>query len=69
MKISARNVLKATVLSIHDGAVNSEVVVKLAGGDEMVSVVTKASVQHLGLTPGKQIYVVVKASNVMLAMD
>ena len=69
MKISARNVLKATVVSIHDGAVNSEVVVRLAGGEEMVSVVTKASVHHLGLAPGKEIYVVVKASNVMLAID
>lgn len=69
MKISARNVLKATVVSIHDGAVNSEVIVKLAGGEEMVSVVTKSSVHHLGLAPGKEVYVVVKASNVMLALD
>lgn len=69
MKISARNVLKATVVSINDGAVNSEVVVKLVGGDEMVSVVTKSSVQHLGLAPGKEVYVVVKASNVMIATD
>ena len=69
MKISARNVLEATVISINDGAVNSEVVVRLTGGDEMVSVVTKSSVQHLGLTPGKKVSVVVKASNVMLATD
>jgi molybdopterin-binding protein len=69
MKISARNVLKATVVSINDGAVNSEVVVKLAGGEQIVSVVTKSSVHHLGLTPGKEVYVVVKASNVMLAID
>ncbi|HVX13927.1 MAG TPA: TOBE domain-containing protein [Pirellulales bacterium] len=69
MKISARNVLPATVVSIKDGAVNSEVLVKLAGGEEIVSVVTKASVDHLGLAAGKQVYVVVKASNVMLAVD
>ena len=69
MKISARNVLKATVVSIMDGAVNSEVVVRLAGGEEIVSVVTKSSVHHLALAPGKEVYVVVKASNVMLATD
>jgi molybdopterin-binding protein len=69
MKISARNVLKAKVVSINDGAVNSEVVVKLTGGDEIVSIVTKASVHHLGLAPGKEVYVVIKASNVMLAID
>jgi len=69
MKISARNVLKAKVVSIHDGEVNSEVVVQLAGGEQMVSVVTKSSVHHLGLAPGKEVLVVVKASNVMLAID
>ncbi|HWB12875.1 MAG TPA: TOBE domain-containing protein [Pirellulales bacterium] len=69
MKISARNVLKATVVSVNDGAVNSEVVVRLTGGEEIVSVVTKSSVHHLGLAPGKEVHVVVKASNVMLAVD
>lgn len=69
MKISARNVLKAKVISVNDGAVNSEVVVKLAGGDEIVSVVTKASVKHLALAAGKDVHVVIKASNVMLAVD
>ncbi len=69
MKISARNVLKATVVSIEDGAVNSEVVVQLAGGEQMVSVLTKSSVKHLGLAPGKEVFVVVKASSVMLATE
>ena len=69
MKISARNVLKATVVSIVDGAVNSEVVVKLAGGEEIVSVVTKSSIRNLNLAVGKDVYVVVKASNVILATD
>ena len=69
MKISARNVFKAKVKSIADGAVNSEIVVELAGGQEVVSVVTKASVKNLALAPGKEVYVVIKASNVMLAVD
>jgi molybdopterin-binding protein len=69
MKVSARNLLKATVVSVVDGAINSEVTVKLAGGEEIVSVITKSSVRHLGLTPGKEVYVVIKASNVILATD
>jgi molybdopterin-binding protein len=69
MRLSARNVLKGTVKAVNHGAVNSEVVVQLAGGDEVVSVITKASAQHLALAPGKEVYVVVKASNVMLATD
>ena len=69
MKISARNVLKGKVKSINPGAVNSEVVIELPGGIEVVSIITKASADTLGLAPGKDVYAVVKASNVMIAID
>jgi molybdopterin-binding protein len=69
MKISARNVLKGTVKSIIHGAVNSEITVELAGGVEVVSIITKASAERLGLAEGKEVYAIVKASNVMIAID
>ena len=69
MKISARNVLKGKVKSVNHGAVNSEVVVDLAGGDEVVAIITKASAENLGLTEGKDVYAVVKATSVMIAID
>jgi molybdopterin-binding protein len=69
MKISARNVLKGKVKSLTDGAVNTEVVVELPGGQEIVSVVTKASAERLGLSKGKQVYAIIKASSVMLGAD
>ena len=69
MKISARNVLKGKVKSITDGMVNAEVVVELPGGQEIASVVTKTSVQSLGLSVGGDAYVVIKATNVMLGAD
>lgn len=69
MKISARNVLKGKVAKIIPGAVNSEVIIEIAGGVEMVSVITKESVESLGLEVGKDVYAVVKASNVMIAVD
>jgi molybdopterin-binding protein len=69
MKISARNVLKGTVKEIHEGAVNDEVIIEVAGGQEIVSVITKSSVKKLGLAKGKQAYAVIKASSVMLAVD
>jgi molybdopterin-binding protein len=69
MKISARNVLQGKVKSLTHGAVNTEVVVELPGGQEIVSVVTKASAERLGLAQGKQVYAVIKASSVMLAAD
>ncbi|MEA3337371.1 MAG: TOBE domain-containing protein [Chloroflexota bacterium] len=67
MNISARNVLKGTVKNLTHGAVNSEVTVELAGGAEVVSIITKNSAENLGLVEGKEVYVVIKASNVMIA--
>jgi molybdopterin-binding protein len=69
MKISARNVLKGKVKAVKHGAVNSEVTVELPGGIEVVSVITKTSAEILGLAKGKDVYAVIKATNVMIATD
>lgn len=69
MKISARNVLKGKVKQIEHGAVNSEVIIELPGGVEVVSIITKHSAQSLDLAVGKEVYAVIKASNVMIAAD
>lgn len=69
MQLSARNLLKGTVKSIVHGAVNSEVTVQLPGGQELVSVITKASAERLGLAEGKEVCAVIKASNVMIASE
>jgi molybdopterin-binding protein len=69
MKISARNVLKGKVKQVNAGAINTEVTVTLAGGNEVVSVITKASAERLGLAPGKEVYAVIKATSVMIATD
>jgi molybdopterin-binding protein len=69
MKISARNILKGKVMGIVNGPVSAEVTVRLSGGDEVVSVITRASAQNLDLEVGKEVFVVIKASNVMVATD
>lgn len=69
MKVSARNALRGTVRSVEHGAVNSEVVLALPGGQEVVAVVTKRSAEALGLEPGREATALVKASNVMLAVE
>ncbi|MBY0276525.1 molybdopterin-binding protein [Candidatus Binatia bacterium] len=69
MKISARNVLEGRVKKIDHGAVNSEVVVEVAPGLEVVSVITKSSAKSLGLKKGAKVFAVIKASNVMIATD
>ena len=69
MKTSARNVLKGKVKVIKPGAVNTEVIVELSGGAEVVSIITKESAERLGLVTGKEVYAIVKASNVMIGID
>jgi molybdopterin-binding protein len=69
MKISARNVLKGKVAKVTHGAVNSEVVVQLPGGVEIIAIITKKSARSLTLSKGKEVYAVIKASNVMIATD
>jgi molybdopterin-binding protein len=69
MKLSARNMLKGKVVQIIKGAVNSEVILELPGGTRLVSVITNTSVGSLGLKEGKDAYAVIKASNVMMAVD
>jgi molybdopterin-binding protein len=69
MNISARNVLKGEVKQVTEGAVNNEIIVELPGGTRLVAIITKTSSDHLALLPGKQVYAVIKASNVMIATD
>lgn len=69
MKISARNMLKGKVKKVNPGAVNTEVVVELQGGAEVVSIITKDSAEKLGLAAGKEVYAIIKASNVMIGTD
>ena len=69
MKISARNILSAKVKSVTPGAVDTEVVVELAPGIEVVSIITRRSAEKLDLKPGGKAYAIIKASNVMIGVD
>ncbi len=69
VKLSTRNVLKGTVDSIHKGAVNSEVLLKLPGGDVLTCIVTEESAHTLNFHTGEQAFAAFKASSVILAVD
>ena len=69
VKISARNVLKGKIKQVKAGVVNTEVIIELPCGLEVVSIITKESADKLGLAPGKQVYAIIKASNVMIGSD
>jgi molybdopterin-binding protein len=43
--------------------------VEITGGTEVVSIITKSSTERLGLAPGKEVYAIIKASNVMIGTD
>jgi molybdate transport system regulatory protein len=67
-KLSARNVLEGKIANLLEGAVNSEVGVRLPGGTMLVASITKASVNALDLKEGADVSVVVKASHVLLGV-
>ena len=69
MRISARNVTKGKVKKIIHGAVNSEITIGFSGGAEIVSIITKSSAKNLKLAKGKEAYAIIKATNVMIAVD
>jgi molybdate transport system regulatory protein len=67
MKTSARNALRGTVTRIAQGAVNTEVVLRVADGLDIVAVVTAHSAEELGLTDGAPAIALIKSSFIVLA--
>ena len=69
MRLSARNIIKGSITQINKGAVNTEVILDLPGGEKLVSVITNTSAESLELKVGKQAYAIIKASNIMIGVD
>lgn len=67
MKTSARNALRGHIARVEPGAVNSEVVLRLGEGLDIVAVVTAHSVDDLGLAPGAPAIALIKSSFIVLA--
>ncbi|MBI1818262.1 MAG: TOBE domain-containing protein [Deltaproteobacteria bacterium] len=65
MELSARNQLKGTVTKVTIGNVMAEVHVQI-GGNELVSVITRGSVERLAIKVGDAVTAIVKATEVML---
>lgn len=68
MKLSARNVLKGRVTAVKKGAVAAQVRVDIGGGNAITSVVTVDAVEDLGIDVGSEVSVVIKATEVLLAV-
>ena len=67
-KLSARNILAGKVAALQEGAVNSEVGIRLAGGTTLIASITKESVKALDLKLDDAVSAVVKASHVMVGV-
>ncbi|MCP5424934.1 MAG: TOBE domain-containing protein [Gammaproteobacteria bacterium] len=66
MKTSARNALNCTVKDVTLGAVNAEVLLQVTDAIQLSVIITKRSVQDLGLTVGKEVTALIKSSFVIL---
>jgi molybdopterin-binding protein len=68
MKLSARNQLSGTVRNVELGTVMAEVTVDV-NGQEIVSTITRASAERLGLREGQPVMVFIKATEILLGVD
>jgi molybdopterin-binding protein len=68
MKLSARNVLKGTIVEVTKGQTTAHVRIDI-GGSIVTSSITNQSVDELKLEKGKTAYAIIKASNVMVGID
>ncbi|MGH8435771.1 MAG: TOBE domain-containing protein [Pseudomonas sp.] len=69
LKSSARNQFSGRISALVSGTVESEVRLRIDPQTEIVTVVTQASVENLGLAVGVEVLALVKASSVMLTVD
>jgi len=69
MRISARNQIKGTVVEVKKGATTSHIRVDIGNGNIITSAITNEAVDDLGIKAKGHVTVIVKASDVMIAVD
>jgi molybdopterin-binding protein len=69
LRFSARNQLRAKVKSIKLGSIMAEVIMEFADGQEIVSAITRTSVESLNLKEGDDIVAVIKSTEVMVGKN
>lgn len=69
MKLSARNLIKGSIVEITKGATTAHVRIDIGNNVIITSSITNEAVDELGLRTGQEPYAVIKASDVMIATD
>lgn len=68
MKLSARNQLKGKVTDVRLGTTTAHIRIDI-GGQTVTAAITNESAKELALAEGKNVYAVIKASDVMVGVD
>ena len=68
MKVSARNTIRGKVVDVKKGAVAAQIRVDIGGGNVITSMITVDAADDLGLAEGGDVTVLIKSSEVMLAV-
>ncbi|WP_457622432.1 TOBE domain-containing protein [Persephonella sp.] len=68
MKISARNHITARISEIKEDQVNAQITAELSDGQTLRSVITKESLDQLELKVEDEIFMIIKASDVLIAL-
>lgn len=69
MKLSARNQLKGTIVSVVRGPVSAMVKVDTGGGNFVTATLTAEAAENLELVEGKPVVAIFKASHVIIGTD
>lgn len=68
MKVSARNAFAGTIIEVRKGATTAHVIIDV-NGTRVTASITNEAVDDLGLKAGQPATAIVKASDVMVAVD
>lgn len=69
MKLSARNIIPGKIIDVHKGVTTTTVHIAVTPEVKMTSSITNEAADDLGLKAGMAVKVVVKSSDVILAVD
>lgn len=69
MEFSARNQLKGIVKSVKTAGVMAEVVIELPDGQQVVSAITRGSVESMNIKEGDTVFAVIKSTEVMIGKE
>ena len=68
LRLSAANQLKGKITAVKEGAINAEIDVRTAGGENLSAIVTNGSVKNLALAVGDEVTAIVKATQIIVGV-